>query len=166
MKLSNIIQIAIAVIIFSALIGMIGVMRSEFIQTRLTIEENNRWIKEIAAVGNFYSIKEFGDQSVILVPIAMNAFVDAQERFKEDHGRYIRISSSYRTHTAQNWLFSMFQYGQNPYPVATPGYSYHEVGLAVDIQERDMNLAHPYLIDAGFEGIGIEDPVHYQFALK
>lgn len=160
MKIENLIYFLLTL----ALISFVGVdIQKKQESIEVIVAENNHWLKEMVAVGSFYSIKQFGDFEVILVPIAMNAFVDAQERFKSDYDRYFRIQSSYRTGTAQTWLFNMFQQGQNPYPVATPNYSYHELGLAVDVYDSEWEIAKPYLEEAGFRWLGVEDPIHFDF---
>lgn len=44
-----------------------------------------------------------------------------------------QITSGYRTHSQQRALYSRYLRGLNPYPVAPPGTSDHEFGLAVDL---------------------------------
>lgn len=125
--------------------------------------ETYQLVENLAVNGQFYNIKTFDDQDVILVPVAMTAFTKAQIAFKEKYNRYFKIQSSYRTATAQDWLFKMYQYGKNPYIVETPGYSYHQVGLAVDVMEADMDLARPFLLAEGFSDLGEQDPVHFEY---
>lgn len=127
------------------------------------IAQNNQMLKSLMATGQFYSIKRFGDQEVVLVPVAMRAFEVAQDGFKTKYGRYFEIQSSYRTSAAQDWLFKMFQLGKNPYPVENNGYSYHQVGLAVDVMEVDIKTAEPFLTAAGFNWLGDYDPVHFEY---
>jgi LAS superfamily LD-carboxypeptidase LdcB len=44
-----------------------------------------------------------------------------------------RVTSGRRTHAQQRALYRRFLAGMNPYPVAPPGSSDHEIGLAVDV---------------------------------
>ena len=127
------------------------------------VNQNNQMLRSLLTTGQFYSIKKFGDQEVILVPVAMRAFTAAQEKFKDKYGRYFEIQSSYRTSTAQDWLFKMFQAGKSAYPVENTGYSYHQVGLAVDVMEADMDRARPFLVAEGFHDLGSYDPVHFEY---
>jgi LAS superfamily LD-carboxypeptidase LdcB len=58
------------------------------------------------------------------------------------HGIPARITSGYRTHAQQRALYRRYLAGMNPYPVAPPGTSDHEIGLAVDIYtDKPQELA-------------------------
>ena len=43
------------------------------------------------------------------------------------------VTSGVRTHAQQRALYRRYLAGMNPYPVAPPGTSDHELGLAVDL---------------------------------
>lgn len=73
------------------------------------------------------------------------------------------VASAYRSGAKQRQLYSRYLSGQNPYPVARPGTSQHEYGLAIDI-----NLPHPeYLpwLGSVWRSVGgpwsESDPVHF-----
>jgi LAS superfamily LD-carboxypeptidase LdcB len=44
-----------------------------------------------------------------------------------------QVTSGRRTHTQQRALYRRYLAGMNPYPVAPPGTSDHEIGEAVDV---------------------------------
>lgn len=48
-------------------------------------------------------------------------------------GIQTRVTSARRTHAQQVALYRRYLAGMNPYPVAPPGQSAHEFGLAVDL---------------------------------
>lgn len=60
---------------------------------------------------------------------AIQQLLDAAHRA----GIPAQVTSGYRTHAQQRALYRRYLAGMNPYPVAPPGTSDHEFGLAVDI---------------------------------
>ena len=79
-----------------------------------------------------------------------------------------RITSSCRTRQQQAQLYNAFLRGESRLPVAPPGKSLHELGLAVDVARdvdpyADAALASlgRWWSDAGF-GWSPSDPVHFQ----
>jgi LAS superfamily LD-carboxypeptidase LdcB len=48
-------------------------------------------------------------------------------------GIQARVTSARRTHAQQVALYRRYLAGMNPYPVAPPGTSEHEIGQAVDV---------------------------------
>ena len=79
-----------------------------------------------------------------------------------------RITSSCRTRQQQTQLYNEFLRGESRLPVAPPGKSLHELGLAVDLARdidpyADAALASlgRWWSDAGF-GWSHSDPVHFQ----
>jgi hypothetical protein len=76
-------------------------------------------------------------------------------------GRAVPITSGYRSTEAQAALYA--NRAGNPYPVAAPGTSMHEKGLAIDVPADFVStllsvapkagLCHPYPVD---------DPIHFE----
>lgn len=78
-----------------------------------------------------------------------------------------RITSTLRTHTQQARLYRDYLAGRNQYPVAPPGASAHELGLAFDMVVSPMYA----LLELGkvWEGWGgvwggrFQDEVHFEY---
>jgi D-alanyl-D-alanine dipeptidase len=73
------------------------------------------------------------------------AILRAAQDFYRDTGQRLRIGSSFRTREQQQALWD--RRANNPYPVAPPGSSRHEHGLAVDIM--NYQAAERYLNQQG-----------------
>lgn len=78
------------------------------------------------------------------------------------------ITSTFRTRSEQQFLFDQFQRGLTSFPVAPPGSSRHEFGLAVDmLAVPPSNL--PELVSimrsVGFQWAGPSDSVHFDYVL-
>ena len=78
------------------------------------------------------------------------------------------ISSGCRTRKEQRELYARFLAGRNALPVAPPGRSLHEIGLAVDVSrgrdpysDRLLTLLGRWWVQAGL-GWSPRDPVHFQ----
>ena len=75
-----------------------------------------------------------------------------------------RITSTVRTHSEQRRLYNRFLAGQSGYPVAPPGSSAHEYGLAFDMVVSPMEA----LADVGYTwqqwggGWNPADAVHFE----
>src|SRR6266481_645309 len=75
-----------------------------------------------------------------------------------------RITSTIRTNSEQRRLYNRFLAGQAGYPVAAPGYSAHEYGLAFDMVVSPMEA----LADVGYTwqqwggGWNGADAVHFE----
>lgn len=78
------------------------------------------------------------------------------------HGIRYRITSAYRSPKKQAALYKAYLAGTNPYPVAPPGTSLHESGLAIDIIADDQQKLASLLTSAGLFWAGAADPVHFQ----
>jgi D-alanyl-D-alanine carboxypeptidase-like protein len=80
------------------------------------------------------------------------------------------VSSGYRSQTEQARLYRRFLAGQMPGPVAPPGYSYHELGRAIDVLAKDDALAKAGAAweaaggrwGGDFKGAGKYDPIHFE----
>lgn len=63
---------------------------------------------------------------------------DALLKLARRYGPY-RITSGCRSLQEQTKLYQAYQAGQNEFPVAPPGHSAHQKGLAVDIARADVD---------------------------
>jgi hypothetical protein len=78
-----------------------------------------------------------------------------------DLGFQARVTSGYRSRAAQTKLYNRYIQGLQPYPVAPPGTSDHEKGLALDVVSTDTNKLVELLQSVGLKWAGIADPVHF-----
>lgn len=72
-----------------------------------------------------------------------------------------RVTSAYRSRAAQTKLYNRWLNGLQPYPVAPPGTSDHERGLALDVVSTDQTKLVSLLREAGLQWAGPADPVHF-----
>jgi LAS superfamily LD-carboxypeptidase LdcB len=79
----------------------------------------------------------------------------------ERAGFHPRITSTRRTRREQSRLYRRFQAGLQPFPVAPPGYSEHERGLAFDMVTDDNEAAGAEWARRGGRWAGPGDPVHF-----
>lgn len=79
-------------------------------------------------------------------------------------GFQARITSGYRSPKKQAWLYQRYLAGLQQYPVAPPGTSDHETGLAIDVVSTNTEKLVALLRSAGLSWAGPDDPVH--FSLK
>lgn len=63
----------------------------------------------------------------------LRAGIEQLLRVANANGIPARVTSGVRTHAQQRALYRRYLAGMNPYPVAPPGTSDHEYGLAVDV---------------------------------
>ena len=90
-------------------------------------------------------------------------------RLARKFGPY-RFGSTCRTQAEQARLYKAYQEGRSEFPVAVPGHSAHQKGLAVDMDRPDMD---PYtdlvlhLIGASWRQAGLvwdeSDPIHFEY---
>jgi len=74
----------------------------------------------------------------------------------------LRLTSGHRTRTEQERLYA--NRGSNPYPVAKPGTSRHESGIAADLG-GDLAWAHAHAAEFGLSfPMPDKDPVHVELA--
>lgn len=90
---------------------------------------------------------------------ARKAFELANADYYNQYGEPIIVNSGFRSFADQQRLYN--NRANNPYPVAKPGTSAHETGLALDIQNYEK--ARPFLEKHGFSWYGVKDPVHFTF---
>jgi hypothetical protein len=75
-------------------------------------------------------------------------------------GSPVRVVSGLRTRAEQEALWD--GRGTNPYPVARPGTSDHERGLAIDVARADVAELRTVADDAGLcQPLPRTDPVHF-----
>lgn len=72
-----------------------------------------------------------------------------------------RVTSGYRSRAAQTRLYNRYLQGLQPYPVAVPGTSDHEKGLALDVVSTDTAKLVSLLTSVGLLWAGEADPVHF-----
>lgn len=88
------------------------------------------------------------------------SMVAALSRAEQLLGRSITISSGYRSTEHQRRLWE--ERDTNPYPVATPGTSLHERGLAVDVALSQVSAVLSVAAHAGLcHPLPEIDPVHF-----
>ncbi|HYF46243.1 MAG TPA: M15 family metallopeptidase, partial [Acidimicrobiales bacterium] len=89
------------------------------------------------------------------------AMVAAIRRAEALLGRTIPITSGWRSRADQERLWA--NRASNPYPVARPGTSRHEVGLAVDVPRSFVPLLRSVAAAAGLcFPLPVTDPVHFE----
>jgi len=78
------------------------------------------------------------------------------------------ITSTFRSRSEQEALFRRFRLGLSRFPVAPPGSSTHELGIAVDLQPKRLE-DFPTIVEVmravGFKWAGPSDRVHFTFQL-
>ena len=91
-----------------------------------------------------------------LSPDFKNALDKARSAYRERFGKEMPISSGFRTREEQTQLYA--NRAANPYTVAAPGTSKHEVGMAADIP---VSVPESFLNEFGIHRpLGKSDPVH------
>jgi hypothetical protein len=76
-------------------------------------------------------------------------------------GRPVPVVSGYRSASEQAALW--LRRAVNPYPVAAPGTSMHERGLAVDVPRGFVSTLLPVAVQAGLcQPLPMTDPVHFE----
>lgn len=89
------------------------------------------------------------------------AMVAALARADDLLGRSVPVTSGYRSRSEQEALWQGRD--ENPYPVAPPGTSNHEVGLAIDVPEAFVSTFLVVAREAGLcQPLPQSDPVHFE----
>ena len=73
-----------------------------------------------------------------------------------------KLTSGYRSIAAQRKLYTRYLRGAHPLPVAPPGRSYHNYGLAVDLVTKNNAALGAWWRSIGGTWGGARDPVHFQ----
>ena len=85
-------------------------------------------------------------------------------RVARARGFEARVTSGYRSRAAQTKLYKRFLAGLQSYPVAPPGTSDHEKGLALDVVSTNTQKLVELLSQVGLNWAGPDDPVHFSLA--
>ena len=83
-------------------------------------------------------------------------------RVARSHGFRVRITSGWRSYQTQMKLYNDWYRGLSPYPVARPGTSRHEKGMALDILSTNTGALVSLLNSVGLRWGGPSDPVHFE----
>lgn len=76
-------------------------------------------------------------------------------------GQRVPITSGWRSSAQQQWLWD--HRATNPYPVAAPGTSMHERGLAIDVPSWFVELLRSVAAEAGLcFPLPESDPIHFE----
>lgn len=78
-----------------------------------------------------------------------------------ENGFSARVTSAVRSRAKQAWLYNRWLQGLQAYPVAPPGTSDHEKGLALDVVSTDTPKLVALLSSVGLSWAGPADPVHF-----
>ena len=78
-----------------------------------------------------------------------------------DYGLNPRITSTYRSLAEQKRLYARYLQGRHPLPVAVPGKSLHNYGLAIDLVSSDNAWLGKVWSYWGGRWGGARDPVHF-----
>lgn len=78
----------------------------------------------------------------------------------------VSVTSAKRSRAQQKALYANYLAGRSAYPVAPPGTSKHELGLAVDIVAKpdaaQIALGHWWQSVGGTWGGTYKDPIHFE----
>jgi N-acetylmuramoyl-L-alanine amidase len=91
-------------------------------------------------------------------PYVQTSAKAALQRAIEARGEKMLVNSSYRTVAQQMLLYN--DRFNNPNPVAAPGTSNHQTGLAIDIE--DPRGWEPYLMEQGWQPLAGDEP-HFDY---
>jgi N-acetylmuramoyl-L-alanine amidase len=109
--------------------------------------------------GRFTSFEELNvDLDAAAFPYVQTSAREALQRAIDARGQVMLVNSSYRTIAQQMLLYNDRHNNSNP--VAPPGASNHQTGLAIDIE--DPRGWEPYLIEQGWEPLA-GDPPHFDY---
>ncbi|MEG4857328.1 peptidoglycan-binding protein [Microcoleus sp. K1-B6] len=104
----------------------------------------------------------FDDLNVDLLdaafPYVQSSAKQALQKAIQDRGQTMQVNSAYRTIAQQMLLYN--DRFNNPNPVAPPGASNHQTGLAIDIE--DATGWEPYLMQYGWNPLP-GDPPHFDY---
>lgn len=78
-----------------------------------------------------------------------------------ENGLHPIFTSGFRSIRRQDELYQRFLRGQHPYPVAAPGRSLHNYGLAIDLVSDDNEWLGRVWEHWGGRYGGKADPIHF-----
>jgi len=91
----------------------------------------------------------------------LKAIVRNLPKVAKAQGFQVRITSGYRSYASQAKLYRDYLAGTSLYPVAPPGTSDHEKGMALDILSTNTNLLVSDLAQVKLYWAGPMDPIHF-----
>lgn len=106
--------------------------------------------------------------STLALPSAVRSALSRGRAVLRSRGINAVVTSTFRTRSEQRFLFDQFQRGLTSFPVAPPGTSRHEFGLAVDmvaIPPSGLSTLVDVMRSVGFRWAGPSDSVHFDFVL-
>lgn len=86
----------------------------------------------------------------------------APAQFLLRHARNGTVTSTRRSRAEQTRLYRRYLSGQSPYPVAVPGTSLHEQGMAFDLVADNLSELGALWERMGGRWGGSSDPVHFE----
>lgn len=92
-----------------------------------------------------------------LIPYAEYLYATA-----EYNGLAPRVTSVFRSYQKQAVLYDRYLRGNHPLPVAPPGRSHHQYGLAFDMVAQNPEGLGAFWRGMGGIWGGARDPVHFQ----
>lgn len=107
-------------------------------------------------------------RSLLSLPSAVQSALSRGTRELRSRNIEIVITSTFRTRSEQQFLYNMFLRGNTAFPVAPPGQSRHQFGLAVDlvpVLDADLPQVVEVMRSVGFRWAGESDRVHFDFVL-
>jgi hypothetical protein len=110
-----------------------------------------------SAVARAQALRPAGSGTEGLQPVLQAAIARAEALL----GRAVPISSGFRSYAQQAALWAAR--ATNPYPVARPGTSMHERGLAIDVPSSFVATLRGVAVAAGLcQPLPESDPVHFE----
>jgi len=106
--------------------------------------------------------------SLLAVPSEVRIAVNRARSAARAQGFQLVVTSTKRTRLEQQTLFDQFQLGNRRFPVAPPGTSRHEIGLAIDGVAIPADRLPDLVVimrSVGFKWAGPDDFVHFDFIL-
>lgn len=95
----------------------------------------------------------------------MRPYADSLIEIARANGYAVVVTSARRSTSKQRQLYRRWQQGLSPYPVARPGTSTHELGIAFDLDVRPRDglarLGRLWESWGGRWGGRFNDPIHF-----
>ena len=107
-------------------------------------------------------------QSTLALPSEVRVALSRARGDLRARGISTVVTSTFRTVREQTFLYNMFLRGQSSFPVAPPGRSRHQFGLAVDlvaVPPSGLPVVVEVMRSVGFQWAGASDTVHFDYVL-
>lgn len=107
-------------------------------------------------------------QSTLTLPSQVRIALSRARADLRQRGINTFVTSTVRSIREQTFLYNQFLRGNTSFPVAPPGQSNHQFGLAVDlVPEKPSDLPEVVEImrSVGFQWAGTADSVHFDYVL-